>query len=204
MTTEISVARALVELKIIDYKLKKLTEEPTFFCVDVRSKNRNVSSEGIKRDATADFQLFNDLLKRQETIKTAIKESNIKTIVRVGDWSGNINKAIQRKKANLYKLSLINVMKSQLKAALTVFDTEKRATSEALQVFLASENKLGLKTPEEMVALTNKFNDANKIMLVDPLGCKTLAAKLLEEVEVFNNNIEWVLAESDVTTSIVI
>jgi hypothetical protein len=203
MTSEMSITQGLAELKLLDKRIKKLCGTDCFKFVDVSTKTRFVDTDTLKKEALASYQSFVDLVKRRDSIKQAIVLKNATTLVKIGEWTGSIAEAIERKSSIEYKKSLLYNMKRQATAANERYDNEQRELADRLDRLMNSEMGKDVRTnPETINAITSSFYEKNKVSLVDPLNSAKLIADLEEEVETFLTNVDWVLSETNGKTRI--
>ena len=222
MATQISITQGLAELKLLDKRIKKLASGPTlntqktrhysdaeetqcFRFVDVKTKTHAVDQESLKKSAEANYQSFNDLVKRHNTIKRAIIQSNATTNVSIGNWTGTVAEAIEHKTSIAYKELLVTSMKKQLTQATARLEEAQDEVTKRLDTLLSSEMGKDVRTnPETINTLTSSFLDNNKVCLIDPLQSHTLINTIEAEVEAFKTNVDWVLAETNGKTLITV
>jgi hypothetical protein len=220
MATKISITQGLAELKLLDKRIKKLASGSTqpksrhysdaeeaqcFRFVDVKTKTHAVDQEALKQSAEANYQSFNDLVKRHNTIKRAIIQSNATTNVSIGNWTGTVAEAIEHKASIAYKEMLVASMKKQRMQATARLEEAQDEVTKRLDTLLSSEMGKDVRTnPETINTLTTGFLENNKVSLVDPLQSHNLINALEAEVEAFKTNVDWVLAETNGKTLITV
>ena len=212
MATQMSITQGLAELKLLDKRItrvggseNKYEVTDCFAFIDVATKTKPVDVERIKREALANYQSFNDLLKRRDAIKRAIIMANASTQVKIGTWTGTIAEAIEQKSSIKYKNTLLACMKKQVQEVTRRFQEETSELQGRLDRLLSSEMGKDVKTnPETVDALTRSFTENNKVQLIDPLDSAKLIDSLEEEVEGFATNVDWVLSEINGKTMITV
>lgn len=212
MAVQMSITQGLAELKLLDKRIVKLVgisdsryTSEGFACIDLMTKTKPVDMERFKKEALANYQSLNDLMKRRDTIKRAIILANATTQVKIGSWSGTVAEAIEQKSSIKYKETLIKSMKRQVEEVMSRFRTETSELQGRLDRLLSSEMGKDVKTnPETVDALSRSFTENNKIAIVDPLDTSKLIATLEEEVEGFATNVDWVLSEINGKTMITV
>jgi hypothetical protein len=203
MAQSMSITQALAELKLLDKRINKSLDNVTW--ADIKTKSYPVDVEKFGKTVRAEFQSFNDLVKRRDTIKRAVVRANAATRVKIGTWEGTVAEAIEYKTSISYKKRLLDVMRSQLISAMREFKEQQESVDARLEKLLHSELGKDVKTsPETITALTGSFRENNKVELVDPLGLSDRAKELEEEIETFETNVDWVLSETNGKTMIVI
>ena len=197
-----SITQALPELKLLDKRMTKIRGDVAQW-VAVRHINGPVDVEKHRKETLAAYQSYNDLLKRRDTIKRAIVQSNATTRVKVGSWEGTVAEAIEYKNSIKYKRWLMDDMKESLTVNRAEFDRLKEQVDGRLERLLTSELGKDVKTnPETITALSNSFRENNKVELVDPLDIAKRVAEMEEEIDAFETNVDWVLSESNGKTMI--
>ena len=207
MAHQISVTQALVELKLLDKRIRKIYDDrSTTYCrsenpikwTAVRTKSNPVDVEQLRRLAQADWQSFTDLVNRRDAMKRAIVLSNATTRVKVGSWEGTVAEAIEHKSSVKYKKEMLAAAKEHMKATLETFEEKKVEVQSRLDKLLQSELGKDVRTnPETIQAITTSFLENNKVELVDPLDLAGKIRAMEEEVEAFEANVDWVLSEAN-------
>jgi len=211
--TSMSITQGLSELKLLDKRINKLVgaerynevQTPCFSFIDVSTKTKPIDADRLKKEAMANYQSLNDLLKRRDTIKRAIILANSTTQVKIGNWTGTVAEAIEQKSSIKYKQTLLFCMKKRMEDVNTRLTEEKAELEQRLDRLLSSEMGKDVKTnPETVSALTKSFNESNKVVLVDPLDAAKLISQMEDEVENFATNVDWVLSETNGKTIITV
>jgi hypothetical protein len=198
-----SVTQALAELKLLDKRLQKSLGRVQWMAVS--TKTRPVNEKRLEEAAKSEYQSYMDLVKRRQSIKQAIVQSNALTKVKIGTWEGTVAEAIEYKTAISYKKKMLEVMKKQVLDTRSHYDAEETNVSTRLDKLLASELGKDVKTnPDTIQAITVSFRENNKISVVDPLGLEEKANQLEEEIESFTSNVDWALSEANGKTTIAV
>lgn len=196
-----SVTQGLAELKLLNKRLDKFSQAGSW--VMMSTKTQPVDAEKLKKQAEADYQSYMALLKRRNAIKQAIVLSNATTRVKIGEWEGTVAEAIEQQMSIQFKQRLLDIMKQMMLSANEQMEEQKKASDARLERLLASELGKDVRTnPETITALTNSFNETNKVELVDPLNLSMKIKALEEEIESFQTNVDWVLSEANGVTLI--
>jgi hypothetical protein len=198
-----SVTQALAELKLLDKRLQKSLGRVQWMAVS--TKTRPVNEKRLEETAKSEYQSYMDLVKRRQSIKQAIVQSNALTKVKIGTWEGTVAEAIEYKTAISYKQKMLEVMKKQVLDTRSHYDAEETNVSTRLDRLLASELGKDVKTnPDTIQAITVSFRENNKISVVDPLGLEEKVNQLEEEIESFTSNVDWALSEANGKTTIAV
>ena len=99
----LSIARALVELKTLDSRIGKITNNTNWILLKSKNKNSNINEEEFKKSTISEFQSLNDLIMRRDKIKNAIILSNCSATVLLGEKKMTVSQAIEYKKTIQYK-----------------------------------------------------------------------------------------------------
>lgn len=200
-TQQMSVTQALAEMKLLQKRINKALYSVTW--ADVSTKAKPVDATKIGKLAAAEYQSYQDLVKRYAAIKRSVVQSNAMTRVKIGTWEGTVAEAIEQKSSIAAKKKLLDTMKECLSTAMDKLKTEQSTADDRLERLLTSELGKDVRTnPETITTLTNTFRENNKVELVDPLDLPKKIAELEEEVESFETNVDWVLSEANGRTLI--
>lgn len=205
-----SVTQGLAELKLLDKRINKRVG----YLVDLewaqlRTKTNKVDETELKRDAQAEYQSYMDLVKRRDTIKRAIVQSNAQTQVAIGTgptkWTGTVAEAIEYKSSVSYKKGLLDRMKKNVERVEEAYKDAMETLEKRLDSLMSSELGKDVKTnPETISALRTSFMETNKVEIVDPMDIKKLCKHLDEEIDAFESNVDWVLSEANGKTLIAV
>lgn len=207
---EITVQRALNELKTLDSRLYKRLQDFTIVGSKKNSETRvSETREQVgefSTNAKAKLDSVQDLLKRQRELKHAIMESNAKTKIVVAGVEYTVMTAIDRKRTiDTEKTVLANMVDSLAKAERKVAMENKRV-EEYLerQVLTMASGDLSNKKADFVVAFEKSYRDDNEWQLVDPLELRKLIEKMEKEIEEFELEIDTALTVSNAITTITI
>lgn len=206
-TTEMTVARALSELKLLDARIYRAINDATLGTYSVGGKvlSGYNSTEDIEKQAKADYQSAQALIKRRNTVKSAIVKSNAETDVVVAGVKMTRAEAIERKTSISYDKTLLAKMKSVYAHMTSRVDNINEEVKERLdgqlEVLFGREGK---PSTQEIENITKTFKDNNEAKLIDPIGLKKQINKLTEEIESFEQEVDHVLNESNTLTRIAI
>jgi hypothetical protein len=197
-----SITQGLAELKLLDKRLSKRLDGPSW--VAVSTKTNRVNEDELKKSAESFYKSYMDLVSRRDTIKRAIVLSNAKTAVTIGGtWNGTVAEAIEYKSSLMYKKKLLEKMKENVLSAEADYKSAVEERDSRLDRLLSSELGKDVKTnPDTIAALSASFQESNKIVIVDPLNLKSKASELEEEIDAFEANVDWVLSENNGKTLI--
>ncbi|MCP4369761.1 MAG: hypothetical protein GY797_16855, partial [Deltaproteobacteria bacterium] len=112
---EMTISRALAELKLLDKRIRGTIEKGTFAGLAQGKKSitgYETNDEFIKT-AKSSIQSAQDLIKRRQAIKSAIVNSNAKTEVTIADKKMSVAEAIERKSSIEYEKLLLQKLKTK-------------------------------------------------------------------------------------------
>lgn len=203
---KMTIHRALAELKLIDARIEKgIGEiEPTGIQVKGKLVNGAHDRESFENEAKSKFQSVTDLIERKLKIKSAIVKANAETMITVAGKSMTIADAINYKQIVGVRRMLANTLLNKHKSKETTMEhNNAKIESNALQLAGAALQKDNVKIGDnDAVAITKPYIEANEFHLVDPLGVRSKADKIIEEVEKFEVEIDATLSEINATTFI--
>lgn len=205
---EISVTRALAELKTLDARITKASEviNPVALVQAKKKINNYLTIEDFNKTVQSNFDSFKALVKRKERIKTAIAESNVKTVVNIGDVNMTVSDAIVMKETVKYKKDILKNLTSKLNGTKVQLDKNMQAVEKmvetAILTELGSDKELRKKEDEDMTR--KRIIDNNNWEMVDPLKVETVIANLEKEITDYELNVDFVLSESNALTKILI
>jgi hypothetical protein len=199
--SEITVTRALAELKTLHKRIQKLTTGTTFISTRVLGRAWRDHNEETK----SNFQAVRALVDRYERIKFAIIRSNANVQVTIGGVTYTVAEAIARKESMQHQRDLYDQMRRQRTAATQAVEYHTTDVQRKLDGLL-KQNFSGEKKVEEsdIKTITEAFLRNNRIEEVDPLGLDKVISELDEEIQSFAKEVDFTLSESNATTKIVV
>lgn len=207
---EMTVHKALVELKILDSRIDSEIGMATFVVPNKHSNTKigGVSIEDFCKDATGQFKSIKTLINRRNAIKRAVTNSNATTIVKIGDKEYTVAEAIDMKNIGLTYISkLAQRLSSQLNRAKVVADDAngQKLTDAAMAmvsgVFQGKDTK---NMDEDMKKVYNAYIEAHTTDLVDPIGAAKEVTDIQNYMDAFQSDVDSALSVSNATTTIVV
>lgn len=206
----ISVARALSELKLLNSRIERATNDSQFV-VAYKSNSKKVnnidSPEEFATKAKSDYKSVNDLIERRKAIKAAVVGSNAITMIKTGDKEMSVAEAIERKESIIYEINLLQSMERQYNQVLAVAQRNNDAAQPKLDALLQTlfEKDVDgkLKGDADQIKLnSDRFWEQNKYIILDELKLGNKIKALKEDIDTFNANVDFALSESNVITMI--
>lgn len=205
---EMTVQRALNELKIIDERLsKRLTE-----FVVVGTKKVSEARVVETRESIVEFEnrakgvldSVDGLLKRQQELKHAIMTSNATTMIEVAGKTYSVMTAIDRKRTIENEKLVVKYMRDALiRAEYKVSqENDKMESYIQRQTNAMAGGDLSSKKDDYIIAFEKSYREQNSWDLVDPLKLRDLIEQREQEISMFELEIDTALTVSNAITKI--
>jgi hypothetical protein len=203
----ITITRALTELKLLD---KRITKEINGFkpvgLIQSRKNtviNTSKTKEDFSKEAKEMYQSITDLIKRRANIKSAIVKSNSETNVKINGISMSVAEAIERKNSIKYEKALHQRFNQEGIQATTQREQHNtNLQNQVEQMLLNNYGKDRKANADEYEAIAKPFTEANELNFVDPLDFDKTNKGLVEDIEKFESEVDFVLSESNAKTKI--
>jgi hypothetical protein len=202
---ELSITRALNEIKLLDARIRREILEGNFIGVQIGKKpiNNYYTPEDFTKRIQASMDAVKALTKRRNEIKSAIVESNARTSVSVAGRVYSVAAAIERKTSIEYDRLLLNQLRHQLIGSLQTIASENQRAKDRLDKQI--DQMLGQDRKDkqaEIDVFTKAFNETNEAKKIDPLELQKVIDDLQRSIEDWDNEIDFILSESNVRTMI--
>ena len=205
---EMTVQRALNELKIIDERLNKRLQEFTIIGTKKVSETRVVET----RESVVEFEnrakgaldSVDGLLKRKNALKHAIMQSNATTMIEVGGKTYSVMTAIDRKRTIESEKMVVRHMREALGFAEYKVnqDNDKMESYIQRQTNAMASGDLSSKKDDYIIAFEKSYREQNSWELVDPLKVPALIQQREQEISMFELEIDTALTVSNAITKI--
>ena len=205
---EMTVQRALNELKIIDERLNKRLQEFTIIGTKKVSETRVVET----RESVVEFEnrakgaldSVDGLLKRKNALKHAIMQSNATTMIEVGGKTYSVMTAIDRKRTIESEKMVVRHMREALGFAEYKVNQENDKMESYIQrqTNAMASGDLSSKKDDYIIAFEKSYREQNSWELVDPLKVRDLIEKREQEISMFELEIDTALTVSNAITKI--
>lgn len=201
-----TIHRALSELKLIGAKIEKQIEE--IIPSGIMQKDKLIGGiyqkEDFEKKAKSSFQSVVDLIERRNKLKSAIVKANGATNVTIAKETMLIADAINLKAVIGLKKNLIVMLTKRhngVKAELEKKNAQVDAN--ALQLASVALQKQNVKVGDDDVQkVTGPFLEANKFVLVDPIGIEKKLEEMGKQIADFEAEVDAVLSEINAVTFI--
>ncbi len=202
---EISITKALRELKTLDARITKKVKETTF--VTSKKSNENIRGyrtvEDFEKEVKETVQSVNDLITRRKNLKKAIVESNATTTVEIAGVKMTVADAIERKKFIEVEKTLLKKMSIDFAQAQTNLEVKNEQAQlrldNQLSGMISKEGKTDLTAVEGFKTL---FWGTEKTVLIDPINISEVIKRLQVDIETFEQDVDVALSEVNARTNI--
>lgn len=198
---EISVTRALTELKTLDKRIQAATTDGSVF-VSVSGQLRKPHPDAT--GAVAKYQHITDLIERRRKLKSLLTLSNATIMVKICDMEMSVAEAIEMKSSIKHKKTLLNTLKRQHAECLAEIENANEMQRNMLQKQLGSKDKDGgmSLSAKELSAYSDEYMKVNGLGLYDPINVKDKIVQLENFITEFESQVDHVLSEKNATTLI--
>lgn len=169
----------------------------------IRKPNSSYNEKSFIEQANQSYQSVLDIERRILSIKNQIDASNFTTKVKIGDTEMTVQEALNMKRLIELKQNRLYYLKSMKQRAQTDFDAgneeNRRRIEKMSQDQMSNGSSKAGDAEKEIVESVEKIY---KMDFIDPVNLSDEIEKLENEIAEFNNNIDYVLSESNSTTYI--
>jgi len=208
-TEQMTVHKALSELKIIGDRIYNAIEETTFVIAN-RHSNSKIHGVDIKefvRTMKAKHQSIEDLIKRRDALKRAVVSSNAITKVTIAGVEYTVAEAIEMKNTGIsYKADLVSSMREQYNDATNRCARENEVLARKADEYIMGmyQSKDITKMSEDMQRARNEYITQNTYELVESIKILEEISNLDEELAKFTSEVDSVLSVSNALTTITV
>lgn len=202
-----TITRALAELTTLKDKHQKEVNKMNLIAVKqgakIRKPNSSYSEKSFIEQANQSYQSVLDIERRILSIKNQIDASNFTTKVKIGDTEMTVQEALNMKRLIELKQNRLYYLKTMKQKAQMDFDAgneeNRRRIEKMSQDQMSNGSSKAGDAEKEIVESVEKIY---KMDFIDPVNLSDEIEKLENEIAEFNNNIDYVLSESNSTTYI--
>jgi len=208
-TEQMTVHKALSELKIIGGRIDNVIEETTFVIAN-RHSNSKIHGVDIKefvKTMKAKHQSIRDLIKRRDALKRAVVSSNAITKVTIAGMEFTVAEAIEMKNTGIsYKEDLVSSMREQYDDAINKCARENDLLARKADEYIMGmyQSKDITKMSEDMQKARTEYITQNTYELVESVKILEEIENLDEEIAGFASEVDSVLSVSNALTTITI
>lgn len=202
-----TITRALAELTTLKDKHQKEVSKMNLIAVKqgakIRKPNSSYSEKSFIEQSNQSYQSVLDIERRILSIKNQIDASNFTTKVKIGDTEMTVQEALNMKRLIGFKQNRLYFMKSMKQKAQMDFDAGNEENRKRIEKMFQDQMSNGSsKAGEAEKEIVESVEKIYKMDFIDPVNLSDEIEKLENEIAEFNNNIDYVLSESNSTTYI--
>ena len=212
MQTQMSVTRALVELKTLQDRINREIQSGTFIARLVgQDTYQNVADKigtvtAVSEKIKGSYQSVEALISRRQKIKSAIILSNANTKVSLMGTEMTVAEAIELKSTVQFRQYYLNTLRTQYSQVTNQIATKNAELEKVIEQLLTTsygsdKTKIDADTVKAIADPQRKQKQSSAL---DPVGIEAKIKKLEEEIEVLTSEIDFVLSESNAKTVIVV
>lgn len=202
---EISVARALTELKTLNSRIENKINNSVFIA-GVKKSSKKINNiytrEEFAREVQSNYDSIISLIERRKAIKAAIVKSNAETIVTIGGKQYTVADAIERKNSIELDKMLLRQMENQYRSIVSQVERNNETVEINLNNLLNTSVSSDKKDTTDMTGFAEAYRESNSFEVVNPLKLHEKIEQLRKEIEDFERDVDAVLTESNVITKI--
>jgi hypothetical protein len=204
---KMTVTRGLVELKLLDKKIRKKINTSRFVG-NVKGNKTHTMDQDDKKEFSKEGkkaeQSIRDMIERRRKIKAAIVQSNATTNVRIFKKEYTVADAIERKNSIEYEQAFISAIKSQISDAEETMNVENMKMETKLENLLTHQVGGENKKTQDAKEFIKAYKELNECTIYDPGNLRKKIEQMGEDLDNFLAEVDQVLSESNATTFIAI
>lgn len=206
MTTTITKTRALAELTMLNSKIEKRIDSADPYVIKTKTINWSLQEEHHRKEAISENDSLHALIVRRNAIKVALGLSNATTIVEIAGKKMCVLEAIEHKNITLaYKKRYLDTLRRRRNQTFMQAESERKRVQDKIDMNIQSICGKDAKIdPGAIQSITDNIRKSDPVEVFDPLGIDNVIKKLEEEIEDFATNVDFVLSESNATTTILV
>jgi hypothetical protein len=204
---EITITRALAELKLLDSRISKKTAESDFAFLLSKKNRNNLNTETLTTNAKGSFQSIVDLIKRRQNLKSAIILSNSRTKVKLNGEDMTVAEVIECKQlVQLYK-DLLLKLKQNRETVLSQVERNNQQMELDLQKLLEinfGKSSNAKTNTDDIENISKTYREQNKSEMLDCINVDSKIKEVEELINKYETETNFVLSESNAMTKITV
>lgn len=201
-----TVTKALTEIKKLDKQIAKLTQKSAFIGSATNGRVPGFRSlEEVSAHIKSGYDKIRALMTRRATIKAKVTASNAATSVTIAGKTITVAEAIERKESIEQEETMLGMMKQQYSAVMNKqlrHDNQNQSEIDRkVEQVLGNMKKIDANDTTYQ-AIKEQVEAGNKFELVDPIGISKVIDELEDSIDDFKANVDVELSVSNATTSI--
>lgn len=199
--TEMTLHRALAEIKLIEKRITKSIHNSNFVAVvENTSAPRGFSNQKDFMDqANANYDSISDLIKRRDEIKAALIKANAEHTVKIVGRTMTLAEAIYLRDKGLEEHEeLLNKLRRQRTDAAITMETMaanlRERTERHVKEWFTNTDK---PTAKEIAEVTEQFEKRYEVRLLDPIEIDQKIEEMDAFIDGFRNEVHFILGEAN-------
>lgn len=201
---ELTLTRALAELKLLDSKISKAIQELKSVSYSVNNivPEFRVTSDEFKANYNSQMQSIQDLRNNKVILKNALMKANAETKVTIGGKEYTILEALNRKTDISTENLLVQTMKKQLSASIANVNSINNSIENNIENTIRSKSSSSGNQSKDYIQTVRDSYKPQMPELVNADVVEKLIKDKEEEISEFIAEVDYALSEINAITKI--
>ena len=201
---ELTLTRALAELKLLDSKISKAIQELKSVSYSVNNivPEFRVTSDEFKANYNSQMQSIQDLRNNKVILKNALMKANAETKVTIGGKEYTILEALNRKTDISTENLLVQTMKKQLSASIANVNSINNSIESNIENTIRSKSASSGNQSKDYIQTVRDSYKPQMPELVNADVVEKLIKDKEEEISEFIAEVDYALSEVNAITKI--
>lgn len=201
---ELTLTRALAELKLLDSKISKAIQELKSVSYSVNNivPEFRVTSDEFKANYNSQMQSIQDLRNNKVILKNALMKANAETKVTIGGKEYTILEALNRKTDISTESLLVQTMKKQLSASIANVNSINNSIESNIENTIRSKSASSGNQSKDYIQTVRDSYKPQMPELVNADVVEKLIKDKEEEISEFIAEVDYALSEINAITKI--
>ena len=201
---ELTLTRALAELKLLDSKISKAIQELKSVSYSVNNivPEFRVTSDEFKANYNSQMQSIQDLRNNKVILKNALMRANAETKVTIGGKEYTILEALNRKTDISTESLLVQTMKKQLSASIANVNSINNSIESNIENTIRSKSASSGNQSKDYIQTVRDSYKPQMPELVNADVVEKLIKDKEEEISEFIAEVDYALSEVNAITKI--
>lgn len=201
---ELTLTRALAELKLLDSKISKAIQELKSVSYSVNNivPEFRVTSDEFKANYNSQMQSIQDLRNNKVILKNALMKANAETKVTIGGKEYTILEALNRKTDISTESLLVQTMKKQLSASIANVNSINNSIESNIENTIRSKSASSGNQSKDYIQTVRDSYKPQMPELVNADVVEKLIKDKEEEISEFIAEVDYALSEVNAITKI--
>lgn len=201
---ELTLTRALAELKLLDSKISKAIQELKSVSYSVNNivPEFRVTSDEFKANYNSQMQSIQDLRNNKVILKNALMKANAETKVTIGGKEYTILEALNRKTDISTESLLVQTMKKQLSASIANVNSINNSIESNIENTIRSKSASSGNQSKDYIQTVRDSYKPQMPELVNADVVEKIIKDKEEEISEFIAEVDYALSEINAITKI--